>query len=350
MRNFSICEIIQDLKAILDCLQTCVSNNVNVAIYQAVNPYLCSFVYSGFDYLEKQNIILKISDKSFKKKVGKSRSKFLKQYMEFNQGTFNKLNDFNRNEYVKFFCKKYPNLSPVISKDINNYYIASINDKPIDNYHLSSGILGCEIGSYLDDITPQVQSFIYQMTRFIVQILISAHIEPINNTHKISFPKIKYNDINMAYGYKNFGIQNNPPILMAFLDILCTVNSYNEVFVKINSYKRLDLKVKYLILFGSVIGLKKLMIFCHNSNIELPEHREFEEFIIQTDKSYCKNQLRKYCSHYGYEESDWESDPIVEVFEKNFHNPINEISEDLSMQLLKLSEYLNKFIIKVPLP
>lgn len=88
----------------------------------------------------------------------------------------------------------------------------------------------------------------------------------------------------------------------------------------------------------------------YNSNIELPEHSEFEEFITQTDKSYCKNQLRKYCAHYGYEESDWESDPVTEVFEKNFHNSIKVISDDLSMQLLKLSEYLNRFLIKVPLP
>ena len=53
----------------------------------------------------------------------------------------------------------------------------------------------------------------------------------------------------MAYNYKNFGIQDNPPVLMAFMDILCIVNSYNEVFTKVNIDERLDLKVKFLVLF-----------------------------------------------------------------------------------------------------
>lgn len=350
IQDFAICEIVNDLKAILDCLQSCVFNNANAAIVQGVNPYLCTLVYSGYEFLEKHKIDIGISDNGFKKKVSKSRSKFLKQYPEFKKGTYESLNNFNREEYIKFFHKDYPTLSPKIIKEVNNYYIASVNEKPIDNYHLSSSILGCEIGSYIDDITPQIQQFIYQMTHFIVQILLAAHIDPVNCTQKTLFPEVRYNGINMAYSYKNFGIHNNPPILMAFLDILCTVNSYNEVFVKINSNERLDLKVKYLILFCSVVGVKNIIAFCRKSNIELTIERKFEEFITETDQIYCKSKIRNYCAHYGYEETDWESDPVVEVFEKYFNKPINEISDDLSNQLLQLGEYLNKFVIKVPLP
>ncbi len=75
---------------------------------------------------------------------------------------------------------------------------------------------------------------------------------------------------------------------------------------------------------------------------------EFKRFVYRIDKFYCLNPLRRYCAHYGFLEKDWESDPVVEVFERIFNKPINEISEDLSDQLLKLGEYLNKFIIKVP--
>ena len=85
LNDFAVNEIVYDLKAVLDCLQTCVFNNVGAAIYQGFNPYLCSFIYSGCEYFEKHNIISKINDKGFMKKVGKSRSKFLKQYTEFNQ-------------------------------------------------------------------------------------------------------------------------------------------------------------------------------------------------------------------------------------------------------------------------
>ncbi len=44
---------------------------------------------------------------------------------------------------------------------------------------------------------------------------------------------------------------------MAFMDISCIVNSYNEVFTKVNIDERLDLKVKFLVLFESVMGIKK---------------------------------------------------------------------------------------------
>ncbi len=348
LKDFSIYEIVQDFKSILDCLQTCVFNNVGAAIFQGFNPYLCSFVYSGYEYLEKQKMILVSSDNSFKKMVSKSRSKFLKQYASFNQSTYKSLNNFNKKEYYKFFYKTYPNKKPYLTRDISNYYIASINDKPIDNYHLSSGILGCEIGSYIDDITPQVQSFIYQMISFIGQILSAAHICVESKTQKVMFDEVKYADINLAYKYTNFGIQDNPPLLMAFMDILCTVNSYNEIFVNVNVRKGLDLKVKYLVLFESIQGIKKIFEFCTASKINLNVDEAFCEFIALTDKSYCKNLLRRYCAHYGYKETEWKNNPVVEAFEKHFNKPIDDINSDLSEKLWKLGDYLNKFVIRVP--
>ncbi len=347
LHEFSITEMVYDFKAIMNCYQICIQNNVEAAIYQVFNPYLCVFVYSGIEYLENHNL-LKIVDKEFKDKVEKTRSKFLKQYADLKPSTYKSLNEFNREEYLKFFDKEYPKSNHLLTKDVKNYYIASIDNKPIDNYHLSSGILDCEIGSYIDNITPQIQSFISQMTKLIVQIFLDAHIEYEERTEIISFDKVSYADINMAYNYKNFGIQDNPPVLMAFMDILCIVNSYNEVFTKVNSDKRFDLKVKYLVFFESIVGIKKLIEFCDTSMININMDDEFKKFVFHIDKSYCRNQLRRYCAHYGYSETEWESDPIVEVFEKIYNKSIEGISEDLSMQLLKLGEYLNKFIIKLP--
>lgn len=347
LHEFSITEIVYDFKAIINCFQICMHNNVEPVIFQVFIPYLCVFVYSGIEYLENHNLI-KIEDKVFKVKVEKTRSKFLKQYAELKPKTYKSLNDFNGKEYFKFFDKVYPKSNRLLTQDVKNYYIASINNKPIDNYHLSSGIFDCEIGSYIDDITPRIQAFISQMTKLIVQILLDAHIEYEERTESISFDNVSYVDTNMAYNYKNFGIQDNPPILMAFMDILCTVNSYNEVFIKVNIDKRLHLKVKFLVLFESIVGIKKLIEFCDSSMIIINIDDEFKRFLYRIDKFYCLNQLRRYCAHYGYLETDWKSDPVVEVFEKLFNKPIEEISEDLSNQLLKLGEYLNKFIIKVP--
>lgn len=50
------------------------------------------------------------------------------------------------------------------------------------------------------------------MTKLIVQVLLDAHIEYEERTERISFDKVSYVDINMAYNYKNFGIQDNPPV------------------------------------------------------------------------------------------------------------------------------------------
>ena len=66
--EFSISEIINDFKAILNCLKICVDNKVEAPIFEDFIPYLCTFVYSGYEYLEKQNIILDIDDKGFKRK------------------------------------------------------------------------------------------------------------------------------------------------------------------------------------------------------------------------------------------------------------------------------------------
>lgn len=348
MREFSINEIVQDLKAILDCLQICMYNKTEAAIFQGINPYLCVFVYSAYEYLEDQKIILGISDNDFKKKIGKSRSKFLKQYLEFNKGTYKSLNEFNRKEYIKFYHKIYPNLHPVIVKEITNYYIASINNKPVDNYHLSSGIFGCEIGSYIDDITPAVEMYIYQMVSFVGQILSAADIKMESVSQSVLFDEVKYADINMVYSYQNFGIRDNPPILMAFLDILCTLNSYSEVFTKISPNQRLNLKVKYLVLFQSICGLKKVIEFCQESKISLSIKKEFIDFIWQTNNLYCKGKLRRYCAHYGYIEKYWEKDPVKEVFEEFFKKSISEIIIDLDEKLLQLSIYLNEFVIQIP--
>lgn len=186
------------------------------------------------------------------------------------------------------------------------------------------------------------------MVSFIAQILVAAHIEIEQSAKAISFNKIQYADINIGGNYKNFGIQNNPPILMAFMDILCTVNSYNDVFTEINTDERFDLKVKYLIFFESIQGIKRIIEFCQTSQIDLTIDKAFTEFIDKMEKTCCKNQLRRYCAHYGYKETNWRSDPIIEVFEKHFEKPFAVISKDISAYILKLSIYLNAFVIKMP--
>ena len=351
MQDYSCAEIAFDYKAIAECLSSCLFNNVGAAIYAAVVPYLCVFVYAGQEYFDNKKAKYNFENKPLKTKVGKARSIFLKQYAELDQqNTYWCLNDFNKSEYNKFLRKEFPNLRPNQAGRFNNYYIACINDKPVDNYHLSSLSLGCEIGSYVDDIQPQIQTFIYQMVSFIGNVITAAHLKIEPNTTKITFDEAVYYDINMAYNYVNFGIQNNPPVLMAFMDILCSVNAYNEILTKFNLEKVLDLKIKYLTLFCGIVGTKNLINHCRANNIHLEIDCEFEKFISNINRKYCTSKLRKYCAHYDYQDMCWESDPVVEAFEAQFKLPIAEVSQVLSDLLLTLSNYLNDFVIKKPFP
>lgn len=343
IKQFTINEILVDLKSILTCLQICAFNKVNFSIYMGIVPYMCTFVYAAYEFLKKEGMIAKNIDKTFTKKIKKVRSKFLKQYVEFKQGTYNSLNNFNRNEYIKHFNKIYPGIDVFFDKTVCNYYVATLNNLPIDNYHLSSSILNCEIGSYKEDIAPDVQSFICNMIAFVKELLLSFANDSFEDpTNKIEFENIQYFNFNMAYGYKNFAIKDNPPILMAFLDILCAINSFNTVFKRINVDQRLELKIGYLLLFESKLGIEQLIKYCKESLIDINPPNTLIEYIADIR---CVNQLRNYCAHYDYNKQTWHADPIVEAFEYHFKQTLNIVDDMIKAWLLDLGRLLNNYLI-----
>ena len=352
LKRYSINEIIYDLKAILNCFQISVNNNLGAAVYVGLIPYLYSFIYAGLEYLERYQFIT-IDDKEMSKKVKTLRSKFQKQYAQIK--STKSLEEFIDSEYKKFLeLHNQKTSSPQTGNVVNNYYVADLNDKPIDNYHLASSLFDFEIGSYVPIIVPQLSSHIGELLSIIKYLLTEAGVDLTAPPSTVTFDEIKYADINITRNYINFGIQNNPAILMAFLDILCVLNSYNEVFTRINSDVRLDFKVKFLVLFDSITATAKMIEYCENNHKNLKFGDEDKDFIFTIKEKYCKNQLRRACAHYDFSperehwSQKWEADPIVELFEGTFHKEIDVISNEFDEILKELSERLNRFVIRKP--
>ena len=63
------------------------------------------------------------------------------------------------------------------------------------------------------------------------------------------------------------------------------------------------------------------------------------------DKTYVKNELRKFCMHYDFPETTWQNDSFTEMFEKVFGKPFKEISHELSFALENLAERLQEYLI-----
>lgn len=339
--------IILDYESILNFLKTCIDNKLDYASYMGIMPFLCMYVVEGYKLLSKNNIIKKNSiDKDFLLKIEKCRACGVKLYSDFSKKTFNSINDFNRDEYIKFFKKAFPTLEPKIFSFVDNYFVCFVDNLLIGNYHLySRKVLNLEMGSYIDDITSRVYEFSYNLVNFISKIIfmVDKTFKP-KCIKKIDF-EFKYSDLNMAYNYQNFAIKNSPPILMAFIDILSILNSYRKIFCNINQDFILDIKIKYIILFYSIVSIKDIVNYCKINIIDININDKLVNYVIEIDSKYVKNNLRKYCMHYDFPENKWESNPFLNEFELTFDMPIDEISNELNTAIDKLSTMLQDYLI-----
>lgn len=339
--------ILLDYESILNFLKTCIDNNLDYASYMGIMPFLCMYVVEGYKFLSKNAIINEDSiDKEFLSKIEKCRASGVKLYSGFNRKTFNSINEFNRAEYIKFFKKAFPKLEPKIFWFVDNYFVCFVDKLLVGNYHLySKKVLNLEIGSYIDDITPRVYEFSYNLVSFISKIIfgIDKNFKP-KSIQEVKF-EFKYSDLNMAYNIRNFSIKNNPPILMAFIDILSILNSYRKIFCNINKDFILDIKTKYIILFYSIISIKNVVDYCTTNNIDIHMNNELIEYVLNIDSKYLKNNLRKYCMHYDFPENNWKLNPFTNEFESTFNTSINDISIELKNVIDKLSIMLQNYLI-----
>lgn len=337
-------EILSDFKSIYNCLQICLKNDVNVYVYQSIMPFLCSRLYAGLKYLKKQNPRLVI-DKEFWGRLSKSRSKFLKEYTEFKENSYNKLKSYIEKESNKFFEYEKLKNENVLRQDINNYFITTYNNKPIDNYHLRMKILCCDIGVYNEDIKTDVGNFVEKMCNYLSCVI--GGPDRVKTPKKLKLGKFVIFNLNISHKYENFNI-SDAPILIVLLDILCTINSFIEIFTLICENDKLFLKTAYLILFDSILGLHRIIDFCQENNININISDDFKNKILLLEEKYCKNCVRRHCAHYGFD-STYLKDPITEIFESKFEGSLNAIRQDIFAKLKDLSNILYAIIFKYPL-
>lgn len=261
--EYTMAQIISDYKSIFVYLQDCLNNKIDYPSIMGVMPYICMLVSEGYAFLQREQLICgDIIAKDDLDIIKNCRANGIKLYEGFKTSTFNSINMFNRDEYIKFYKNSFPKEKIILLHSVMNYFLCFTNELPIGNYHLySKRVTGIEIGTYKSDITEDIYNFTYILSNFIAQILNSM-------TNKKYFPYLskkkieidfKYLELNMAFKYKYFCIKNSPPVLIAFLDVLCVINFYNEVFTKINEDEILDIKIKYIILFYSVLSLKDII-------------------------------------------------------------------------------------------
>ena len=338
-----------DYEAIIDYMMTCLNNNLDYSSYMGIMPFFCMYVHEGYNYLNENKLInADCRAEQDLNKLKKYRAKGVKLYEGFTQTAFKSINKFNRNEYIKFYKKKFPESEPNLSPSVNNYFICCVDEFPIGNYHLySKKVFNMEIGSYISDISPLIHDFAYLLANFSSKIVVA--LDPSFDRNNIGARNIQmnfnYTDLNMAYDYSNFRIKGIPPILMAFLDILCVLNSYRKVFVAINDDCVFDLKVKYTILLYAIKSLISIIEYCEENKIDINMDETMKLYIWDLKSIYIKNRLRRFCMHYDFPENTWNKDPFVEEFEKIFEKPIAEISTELSKIIEDLSKKLQDYLI-----
>ena len=342
--------IIADYNSILEYVMNCRNNDLDYCCSMAIMPFFCMYVAEGFDYLVKNQIInadcISLEDL---RRIKKCRALGVKLYSSFKQSTFNSINDFNREEYIKFFKKAFPNSNVKLLKIVDNYFLCFVDGLPVGNYHLyAKKILNMDIGSYIEDVSGRVYQHSYLLTSFISTVVKSLNqslnIDTIGK--KAISIQADYADLNMAYNYSNFSIKNCPPILMALLDVLCVVNSFRKVFSLINKDEIFGIKVGYSILFYSVLSIKEIILYCESNSIIIPAAYEL---LVSTDKlenKYIKNRLRKFCMHYDFPENDWIEEPFSEEFENNFDMDLKAVFCQLTEDIDMLGDSLQTFLIK----
>lgn len=207
--------IFGDYKAVLEFVMTCRNNHLDYSSYMGIMPFFCMYVLEGYNYLWKNNIINKdCITKHELEKLEKCRAVGVKLHSNFKQKTFNSINEFNREEYIKFFNMVNPSSRIFITDSIKNYFLYCVDNSPIGNYHLySKKVLDMEIGTYIDDISPQVFDYVYLLSSFSAKIVVAIDktFNPDLMGQKNISIQFDYADLNMAYDYANFRIKQSPP-------------------------------------------------------------------------------------------------------------------------------------------
>lgn len=345
----AIFHIKRDYEAILKYMMTCLNNKLDYSSYMGVMPFFCMYVLEGYNYLQKNHLInADCIEQQDLNKLEVCRSKGVKLHSGFKQKSFNSINDFNRDEYIKFYKAAFPKSKTRLLPFVDNYFICCVDEFPIGNYHLySKKVFDMEVGSYIPDVSKRVYDLAYLLANFssrIVMAIDQRFGKDMIDTHTVKMD-FKYIDLNMAYDYSNFRIKCAPPILMAFLDVLCVLNSYQKVFTVINEDSIFDVKVKYTILFHAILSAKDIVEYCERSKIDIQMDEVLKNHIKYLDKTYVKNELRKFCMHYDFPETTWQNDSFTEMFEKVFGKPFKEISHELSFALENLAERLQEYLI-----
>lgn len=348
--DYTFERIISDYRSLYDYINIWLGNNIEYSMVVNLLPFASLVAVEGYDFLVKESYIIPSEElKARMKGIKTIRAKSNKLYYQFKQSTYDSINSFNRDEYEKFFHKTFPNDENVrLTKTIPNYYIAWINNKPINNYHyLSKKIFDCEIGAYVS-IVPKVNQYVSNLFSFIYEVLkiFKSDDELAANTRKGVYFKVCYCDLNMAYDYKNFRIAHNPPILMALLDVLCTLNFYNKVFTKINKDFDLDLKLKYITLFYALVSIRDIIKYCNESNYDFAMKNELWEYVTNKETKFVHNKLRRICMHYDFSSFISLDEPYHNAFEQFFNINIAEVSAMFTKEISVLADLLDKAIFK----
>lgn len=343
--------IISDYSALYNYIDKWIGKNFDQSVISNILPFANLIVAEGYDFMVKNQYI--ISSMELKQQINTikdCRAASIKLYENFKQKTHDSINDFNRQEYIKFFHKQYPEIkSPYMTREVNNYFLAFINEKPISNYHyLAKKIFDFDIGSYNVDLKEQVYKYTSNIFSFVYKILDYFKMGDSTScckTQSLNI-KLKYCDLNMAYDYDNFNIKHNPPILMVLLDVLCTLNYYIEIFSSLNEDFKFDLKIKYIILFYAVISVRDIINFCDRTGYDFIYKKELQCYVNNRDNKFNNGKLRRICMHYDFSEFANLVDPFQNAFEQFFNINVNQVSEILKEEITKFAYLLDKAIFK----
>lgn len=353
LREFIKYDIAEDYRAILKYCFFYLNNHCDYTIMAGLLPYISMFVLEGHSYLSKRKIIeIDSIDRELRKEVGGYRAKGVKLYGQFNMKEFNNINNFIDSEYNKFLKSKYKKGSQTSSVETYNYFLALLDNEVIGNYHwYTKKIFDIDISICGDkeEANNKIAHYVESITKFIAQVyvcLTGTTISPQDSTAGLTF-KVEYLDLNMKVHDVNFNESCPRNILLALLDVLCSLNYYRKIFYKINSDFHFDIKIKYCTLFYATISIKKILEFCKLRSIEIGEIDRLENYILELDSMVIKNNLRKVCMHYEVFDKNYHEcqiDPFIEEFEKELKQSIENIQKNLHCYIENLSNIVSSLI------
>ena len=342
-KEYSVTQIIRDYKSMFFFFKDCLDNDRCYNVLTGVIPFACMLVMGGYEYLLKENLISENEiDNSDLQVITTIRAKGLKLYVGFKDKTYKSIESFLKNEKEKFLKMANQNIKrDLLEGFVNYYFVAFVNKKAIGNYHLySKKKLNTEIGIYKKE--PEVKRTVCAISRFISQILVAAGIDILKEAkaNGVSI-EISNKDLNLERDIRFFKIKDTC-VLIAFLDILCELNYYIEIFNKINQGVYLDFKFKFSTLFYSITSFNHILIYCKEKGIVLEIEKEFVAKMNRLEKQICKNQLRTHCLHYDYSGLDFKT--IEEAFERHFNDTLDNIDDYFTELIKELSVALENII------